>query len=267
MESSGKNGDSPARMFDGKKLLILGVANEKSIAWGIAERLRRSGAELAFTYPNEALKKRVAPLAASLDSRLVLPCDVQSDAELDSLFGELAASWGELDGVVHAVAYARKEELSNPFSQTTRDGFALALDISVYSLIAVARRAAPLMKRGGSIVTLSYLGAQRVVPNYNVMGVAKAALEASVRYLAADLGACGIRVNAVSAGPLKTLAASGIPGFRELLGRFEAAAPLRRGVTQEDVAGAALYLLGPLGSGVTGETTYVDCGFNTLGVY
>ena len=256
-------------MFKGKRILILGVANEKSIAWGIAEALRREGAELAFTYPNEALQKRLVPLAESVGCTNLFPCDVQSDGELDALFDQLSSRWDTLDGVVHSVAYARKEELAAPLSHTTRAGFALAMDVSVFSLLAVAKRAAPLLAKagGGSILTLSYLGGQRVVPNYNVMGVAKAALETAVRYLAEELGVSGTRVNAISAGPIKTLAASAIPGFRDLLGRFEQAAPLRRTVTLEDVAGSALYFLGPLSSGVTGEITFVDCGFNTLGVY
>ncbi len=254
-------------MFKNKRILVLGVANEKSIAWGIAEALHREGAELALTYANDALKKRVEPLAREINQELVLPCDVQSEKDLDALTEELAKRWGRVDGLVHAVAYARKEDLNGPFSLTSREGFNLAMEVSVYSLIALCRRLAPLFTPGAaSVITLSYLGAQRVVPHYNVMGVAKAALEASVRYLAAELGAQGVRVNAISAGPIKTLAALGIPGFRDMLARFEETAPLRRTVTQEDVAGAALYLLGRLSQGVTGEVTYVDCGFNTVGV-
>lgn len=258
-------------MFSGKKFLILGVANERSIAWGIAQALHKQGAELAFTYVNEAIEKRVRPLAEGLVSSgmgncAVLPCDVQSDEAIDNLFVELKSRWGQLDGVIHSVAFAEREDLQRSFCETSREGFRLALDVSAYSLIAVARRARELMTEGGSIITLSYLGAERVVTNYNVMGVAKAALEASVRYLASDLGAKGIRVNAISAGPIKTLAASGIPHFKELLAAFAEKAPLKRNVSQEDVANTALYFLGPWSSGVTGEITYVDCGFNIMGI-
>lgn len=253
-------------LFTGKKVLIFGVANERSIAWGIAEHLHREGAQLCLTYMNEAIEKRVRPLAESVGPALVLPCDVQSDGDLDKLFAELGERWGTLDGVVHSVAFADKEDLSRGFSQTTREGFRLALDVSAYSLIAVAGRAAPLMKDGGAIITLTYLGAQRVVSNYNIMGVAKAALECSTRYLAGELGAMNIRVNALSAGPIKTLAASGIPHFRELLAAFAEKAPLKRNVSQEDVAKTALFYLSPMSSGITGETTFVDCGFNIMGV-
>jgi enoyl-[acyl-carrier protein] reductase I len=254
-------------MFDGKKILVIGVANDWSIAWGISEALHKEGAELAFTYLNEALEKRVRPLADSIGCKTVLPCDVQSDEQIDKLFAELSDKWGHIDGVIHSVAYAEKEDLANRFNLTTRKGFQTALDISAYSLIAVAQRAIPLMKeKGGSILTLTYLGSERVVPNYNVMGVAKAALEASVRYLAADAGEHNIRVNAISAGPIKTLAASGIPKFRDMLTAFAAKAPLRRTVTQEDVANSALYLMGPLSSGVTGEVVYVDAGYSIVGM-
>ena len=253
--------------FTGKKILVLGVANERSIAWGISQALHREGAELAFTYVNEAIERRVRPLAAELGCETVLPCDVQSDEAIDKLFQDLETRWGTIDGIVHAVAFAEREDLQNRFAKTTRAGFRLALDVSAYSLIAIAGRAEKLMKeRGGSILTLSYLGAERVVPNYNVMGVAKAALEASVRYLAADLGEYGIRVNAISAGPIKTLAASGIPHFKELLAAFALKAPLRRNVTTEDVAESGLYFLGRQSLGVTGEVTYVDCGFNIMGL-
>lgn len=252
--------------LSGKKFLILGVANERSIAWGITQALVREGAQLALTYVNEAIEKRVRPLADEAGCRLVLPCDVQLDESLDALFAELKVQWGTLDGVVHSVAYAEKEDLGSRFCRTSRSGFRTALDVSAYSLIAVAGRAEPLMTGGGSIITLSYLGAQRVIPHYNVMGVAKAALEASVRYLAADLGPQAIRVNAISAGPVKTLAAAGIPQFRELQAAFADKAPLRRNVTQEDIAQAALFYLSPAGSGITGEVTYVDCGYNVIGV-
>lgn len=252
--------------FKGKRILILGVANERSIAWGIAQALHREGAELGFTYVNEAIEKRLRPLAESLDCKTVLPCDVQSDSELDNLFVELKSRWGTIDGIVHSIAYAEREDLHNPFSKTTRKGFQTALDVSAYSLIAVAGRAQDLMSAGGSILTMTYLGSQRAVTNYNIMGVAKAALESSVRYLAADLGGKNIRVNAVSAGPIKTLAAAGIPQFREMLAAFAERAPLRRNVTVDDVANTSLYYLGHLSSGVTGEVTYVDCGFNIIGL-
>jgi enoyl-[acyl-carrier protein] reductase I len=254
-------------MFEGKKVLVLGVANDRSIAWGIAEALHREGAELAFNYLNEALERRVRPLAESIGCPNVFPCDVQQEDQIDALFDELKARWGTIDAVVHSLAYAEKDDLSNRFVNTTRQGFQTALDISAYSLISVAKRALPLMSdKGGSILTLTYLGAERVVKNYNVMGVAKAALEASVRYLAADLGQNNIRVNAISAGPIKTLAASGIPQFREMLNAFAETAPLKRNVTTEDVGNTGLYLLGPLSSGVTGEVLYVDCGFNIMGM-
>lgn len=251
----------------GKRYLVLGVANERSIAWGITKALHEAGAELFFTYANEAIERRVRPLAESLQCSNVAPCDVQSDEQIDALFGKIEGTWGHLDGIVHAVAYAEREDLQNRFSRITRSGFKLALDVSAYSLIAICGRAEPLMReRGGSILTLSYLGSERVVTNYNVMGVAKAALECSVRYLAADLGPSNIRVNAISAGPLKTLAASGIPQFKDMLNAFAERAPLRRNVSLDDVAGAAVFLLGPLGKGVTGEIMYVDCGFNVIGL-
>lgn len=252
--------------FAGKKILVLGVANERSIAWGIAQELKARGAQLAFTYVNEAIERRLRPLATELGSELIIPCDVQSDEQLDGAFAQIQSAWGSLDGVVHSIAYADKDDLSRRFVETSRKGFSLALDVSAYSLVAVAKRAEPLMKSsGGSIITLSYLGAERVVPNYNVMGVAKAALESSVRYLAADLGASNITVNAISAGPIKTLAAAGIPHFREMLAAFAAKAPMKRAVSTEDVARCACYLLS-CGGGVTGETIYIDCGFNIMGM-
>ena len=249
-------------LMAGKRGVIFGVANDKSIAWGIAQQLRAAGAELAFTYLNDALEKRVRPLAESLDSTIVLPCDVQNEEEMVAVFDQLKQTWGTVDFVVHAVAYANREDLKNPFSQTSRDGFRLALDVSAYSLISMTRCALPVMNAGGSIVTMTYLGSVRSVPEYNVMGVAKAALESSVRYLAAELGEKGIRVNAVSAGPIKTLAASGIANFKEKLRVAEERSPLKRLVTQEDVGKATLYLLSDLASGVTGEIHYVDAGFN-----
>lgn len=250
--------------LEGKRGIIFGVANDKSIAWGIARALRDAGAELAFTYLNEALEKRVRPLAESLGSSLVLPCDVQKDSDIEAVFDELEKAWGKLDFVVHSVAFAHRDDLKRPFSQTSREGFSLAMDISAYSLLPISRYAAPLMKEGGSIVTMTYLGAQKAVPNYNVMGVAKAALEASVRYLAAELGPEGIRVNAVSAGPIKTLAASGIGQFKEKLKLMDDFAPLRRTVSQEEVGKSTLYLVSDLSSGVTGEVHFVDAGFNVI---
>lgn len=249
-------------LMTGKRGIIFGVANDMSIAWGIARMLKEEGAELAFTYLNEALEKRVRPLAESLDSTLILPCDVASDAEIEAVFSTVKQEWGTIDFVVHAVAFANREDLKHPFSQTSRDGFKLAMDISAYSLVAVTRYAVPLMTNGGSIITLTYLGATRAVPNYNVMGVAKAALEAATRYLAAELGEKGIRVNAISAGPIRTLAASGIANFKAKIGLMDDNAPLRRTVTQEEVGKSAVYFLSDLSSGVTGEVHFVDAGFN-----
>ena len=251
-------------LMPGKRGIIFGVANDKSIAWGIAQQLKEQGATLAFTYLNEALEKRVRPLAESLDAELILPCNVGEDSEIEAVFNEVEAKWGKLDFVVHAVAFADREDLKRPFSQTGRESFAMALDISAYSLVAVTRCAVPLMNEGGSIITLSYLGADRVVPNYNVMGVAKAALESSVRYLAAELGEQGIRVNAISAGPIRTLAASGIANFRAKIKLMDDYAPLRRTVTQTEVGNSAVYLLSDLSSGVTGEIHLVDVGFSIV---
>jgi enoyl-[acyl-carrier protein] reductase I len=250
----------------GKRGLIMGVANDRSLAWGIASVAAAHGAELAFSYQGDALGKRVRPLAASVGSDFVEPCDVSDDASLDALFAKIAKEWGTLDFVVHAIGFADKEDLKGGYTKTTRAGFHLALDISAYSFTAVAQRAAPLMTNGGSMLTLSYLGAEKVVPHYNVMGVAKAALEASVRYLAADLGRENIRVNAISAGPIKTLAGSGIGDFRVILRWNELNAPLGRNVTIQDVGSAALFLLSDLGSGVTGQIQYVDGGYNNVGM-
>jgi len=250
-------------LMTGKRGIIFGVANDKSIAWGVAQQLHAAGAELAFTYLNEALEKRVRPLAESLDARIILPCDVQHEEEMVAVFAELEKQWGKIDFVVHAIAFANREDLKNPFSQTSIEGFRLALEVSAYSLVSMTRCALPVLKEGGSIVTMTYLGSVRSVPAYNVMGVAKAALESSVRYLAAELGEKGIRVNAVSAGPIKTLAASGVANFKEKLRVAEERSPLKRLVTQEDVGKATLYLLSDLSSGVTGEIHYVDGGFNT----
>jgi enoyl-[acyl-carrier protein] reductase I len=253
-------------LLAGKRGLIMGVANDRSLAWGIASIAAAHGAALAFSYQGAALGKRVRPLAASVGSDFVEPCDVGDDSSLDALFDRVAREWGELDFIVHAIGYADKEDLKGGYTKTSRAGFHLALDISCYSFTAVAQRAAPLMKNGGSMLTLSYLGAERVMPHYNVMGVAKAALEASVRYLAADLGSQNIRVNAISAGPVKTLAASGIGDFRVILRWNELNAPLGRNVTITDVGKAALFLLSDLGSGVTGQIQYVDAGYNTVGM-
>lgn len=250
-------------LMTGKRGVIFGVANDKSIAWGIAQQLRAAGAELAFTYLNEALEKRVRPLAESLGATIILPCDVQNEDQMVNVFSELKKQWGKIDFVVHAIAFANREDLKQPFSQTSREGFQLALDVSAYSLVSLTRCALPVLNQGSSIVAMTYLGSVRSVPAYNVMGVAKAALESSVRYLAAELGEKNIRVNAVSAGPIKTLAASGIGGFKEKLRVAEERAPLKRLVTQEDVGKSALYLLSDLSSGVTGEIHYVDGGFST----
>jgi len=258
-------GDASGLMA-GKRGLIMGVANDKSIAWGIAQACRDAGAELAFTYQGDALKKRVEPLAASVGSRLVLPCDVTDMASVDAVFEAVAQAWGGLDFVVHAIAYADKAELKGRYVDTSLANFQMSLNISCYSFTAVAQRAEKLMGDGGSMLTLTYFGAERVMPHYNVMGVAKAALECSVRYMAMDLGPRGIRVNALSAGPIKTLAASGIGDFRYILKWNELNSPLRRNVTQEDVGKAGLYLLSDLASGVTGECHHVDCGYHVVGM-
>ncbi len=253
-------------LMAGKRGLVMGVANERSIAWGIAAACAAQGAELAFTYQGEALEKRVRPLAESVGAHITLPCDVADDASIDRAFAEVAAQWGGLDFLVHAIGFADKAFLRGRYVDTPRAAFLQALDISCFSFTAVARRAAALMKPGGALLTLSYLGAERVTPHYNVMGVAKAALEASVRYLAADLGERNIRVNAISAGPIKTLAASGIGDFRYILKWNQLNAPLVRNVTIEDVGGAGLYLLSALASGVTGEVHHVDCGYHIVGM-
>jgi len=249
-----------------KKALVIGVANDHSIAWAIAQALHREGADLALTYVNESIEKRVRPLAESLGVRTVLPCDVSKDEDIDATLAALREQWGRLDIVIHAVAFALREELKGRFIDTSRTGFHVALDVSTYSLVALARAAEPLMATGGSLLTLSYFGAERVVPNYNVMGIAKAALEACVRYLAWDLGPQGIRVNAISAGPIRTLSAAGISGFKDMLHHHEARAPLRRNVRPEEVAGTALYLCSELGSAVTGEIVHVDGGYNIVGM-
>ncbi|HEX6980628.1 MAG TPA: enoyl-ACP reductase FabI [Alphaproteobacteria bacterium] len=253
-------------LMAGKRGLVMGVANDRSIAWGIAKAVANQGAKLAFTFQGEALEKRVRPLAAELGVDFVLPCDVTDPKSLDVLFDELKQRWGTLDFVVHAIAYSDKDELKGKYINTTRENFLRTLDISCFSFTDLCRRAVPLMPNGGSLLTLSYYGAERVMPHYNVMGVAKAALEASVRYLAADLGDRNIRVNAISAGPIKTLAASGIGDFRYILKWNELNSPLRRNVTIEEVGNAGLYLLSDLGRGVTGEVHHVDCGYHVVGM-
>ena len=253
-------------LMAGQRGLILGVANNRSIAWGIAKAAHAQGAEIAFTYQGDALKKRVVPLAAELGSQIVLPCDVTDTASIDAVFAELTRVWGKLDFLVHAIAYADKAELDGRYVDTSEGNFTKSLLISCYSFTALAQRAEKLMSPGGSLLTLTYYGAEKVMPHYNVMGVAKAALEASVRYLAADLGKNGIRVNAISAGPIKTLAASGISDFRYILRWNEYNSPLRRTVTIEDVGGAGLYLLSDLSHGVTGEIHHVDSGYHVQGM-
>lgn len=251
-----------------KRAFIVGVATDRSIAWGIAQAMHREGAQLAFSYVNDKMKERVEPLAASLGARLTLPLDVTVDAQLDGAFETLRCEWGQIDIVVHAVAYAPREALTGPFvAATTREAFRVAHDVSSYSFTALAQRAQPLLSgRQGALLTLSYLGALRSIPGYNVMGLAKASLEANVRFLAADLGPQGTRVNGISAGPIKTLAAAGIPGFRKMLGRVAEVAPLRRNVTLEDVGNAAAFLCSDLAAGITGEILYVDSGFSTVGM-
>ena len=253
-------------LMAGKKGLIMGLANDKSIAWGIARACADAGAELAFSYQSEALKKRVDPLAAHLGSEIVLPCDVADEALIDALFDGLKARWDRLDFVVHAIGFSDKNELRGRYVDTSRNNFKLTMDISVYSFTAVMQRAEKMMSNGGSAVTLTYYGAEQVMPHYNVMGVAKAALEASVKYLAEDLGKDGIRVNAISAGPIKTLAASGIGDFRYIMKWNEYNSPLRRNVTTDDVGKSALYLLSDLSSGVTGENLHVDAGYHVVGM-
>lgn len=252
----------------GKRALVTGVASNRSIAWGIAQAMRREGAELAFTYQNDKLRERVTKLAAECGSDIVLPCDVASDEEIAALFEALGARWDGLDIVVHSIAFAPKEQLAGDFVEATdREGFRVAHEISSYSFTALAKAARPLMRgRGGALLTLSYLGAERAVPNYNVMGLAKASLEANVRYMAAALGPEGIRVNAVSAGPIRTLAAAGIANFRKLLEHAERTAPLRRNVTIEEVGNAAAFLCSDLAAGITGEVLYVDAGYHILGL-
>ena len=253
-------------LMQGKRGLIMGLANDRSLAWGIARKLREAGAELAFSYQGEALEKRVRPLAAELGSDFLIECDVADMLELDRTFATLAVRWPTIDFVVHAIGFSDKNELRGRFYDTSLDNFLMTMNISVYSFVAVAKRAQAMMPDGGSLLTLSYYGAEKVIPHYNVMGVAKAALEASVKYLAVDLGRDAIRVNAISAGPIKTLAASGIGDFRYILKWNELNAPLKRNVTIDDVGGAGLYLCSDLSSGVTGEIHYVDAGYQVVGM-
>lgn len=253
-------------LMDGKRGLILGVANDHSIAWGIAQALHREGAALGFTYVGAALERRVRPLANSLGAALIEPCDVASDEQIAALMARAGETFGQIDFLIHAIAFANKDELSGPYLRTTRAGFLLAMEISAYSLTALLKAAEPLLAPGASVITLTYHGAQQVITNYNAMGVAKAALEASVRYLAADLGPRGIRVNAISAGPIRTLAASGIAGFRTMHKSFADQAPLRRNVTTDDVGNTALWLCSDLSAAVTGEVLYVDAGFHIMGL-
>ena len=255
-----------SNLMNGKRGLIMGLANDKSIAWGIAKALSEAGAELAFSYQGEALKKRVDPLAASLGSDVVLPCDVSDEASIDALFDDLKKRWGNIDFIVHAIGFSDKNELRGRYVDTSRDNFTMTMDISVYSFTSVMQRAEKMMNPGSSAITLTYYGAERIMPHYNVMGVAKAALEASVRYLAEDLGKDGIRVNAISAGPIKTLAASGIGDFRYILKWNEYNSPLRKNVTIDEVGGSALYLISDLSNGVTGETHHVDAGYHVVGM-
>jgi len=253
-------------LMKGKRGLIMGVANDRSIAWGIAQACAAQGAELAFTFQGDALHKRVKPLAESVGAKHILPCDVTDVASIDATFAALGADWGRLDFLVHAIAYSDKNELDGRYVDTTRDNFLKTMDISVYSFTAVAKAAAAMMPDGGSLLTLSYYGAERVMPHYNVMGVAKAALEASVRYMAMDLGSQQIRVNAISAGPIKTLAASGIGDFRYILKWNELNSPLQRNTTTLECGGAAVYLLSDLGTGTTGEVMHVDSGYHVVGM-
>jgi enoyl-[acyl-carrier protein] reductase I len=265
-DDSSAAGPAKGTLMAGKRGVVMGVANDRSIAWGIANACAAQGAEIAFTYQGEALEKRVRPLAESVGSSMVLPCDVGEDASIDATFATIAETWPKIDFLVHAIGWADKAYLRGHYIDTPRQAFLQALDISCYSFVAVAQRAARMMEAGGAMLTLTYLGAERVMPHYNVMGVAKAALEASVRYLAADLGERQIRVNAISAGPIKTLAASGIGDFRYILKWNELNAPLERNVGTEEVGGSGLYLLSDLASGVTGEVHHVDCGYHIVGM-
>jgi len=252
-------------LLQGKKALIMGLVNNKSIAYGISKAFRDNGAEIALTWPGEAVRKRLDPLAGELGAAFTMPCDVTDDAQIDAAAAMIKEKWGTFDILVHAIAFANREDLQGKYIETSREGFGVALDISAYSLVAVSRALAPLMTEGGSVMTLTYFGAEKVVTNYNVMGVAKAALEASVRYLAFDLGEKGVRINAISAGPIKTLAASGIGGFNRILNHIDQHSPLHRNVTIDDVGSTALFLASPLAGGITGQTIHVDSGYSISG--
>jgi enoyl-[acyl-carrier protein] reductase I len=267
MSEEGSGVPMPTRLFEGRRVLVFGVANERSIAWSMAEAMHRHGAELIFTYAGELLEKRVRPLAQSVGAPLVVPCDVTDDAQVEECFRQIGEVWDSFDVLIHAVAFANRDDLEGRFMDTTREGFRTALEISAFSLPLLARHSQPfLARRRGNIVTLTYYGAEKVITHYNVMGVAKAALEACVRYLAVDLGTDGIRVNAISAGPIKTLAAAGIRDFKKILAAVEERTPLKRNITQQDVAGAGLYLCSDLAGSVTGEVLHVDAGYNIVGV-
>jgi enoyl-[acyl-carrier protein] reductase I len=253
-------------LLQGKKALIFGVANDKSIAYGIAKRFKEHGCELAFSYASDPIRKRIEPISDELGGEFILQCDVTNDDDLKRSAAEVKERWGSFDILVHSIAFANRDDLKGRYVDTSRDGFKLALDVSAYSLVAMCQAFEPLLNPGGSVLTMTYYGSDKVIMNYNVMGVAKAALEASVRYLAVDLGEKNVRVNAVSAGPIKTLAASGISGFKTILNQIEEKAPLKRNVTQEEVGGTAVYLASDLSSGVTGEVVYVDCGYNIMGL-
>jgi len=255
-------------LLEGKTGIVFGVANKRSIAWGIAQAMAREGARLAFTYQGERLKESVESLTSTIPNSLLLPCDVTNDADIEAVFGKVGEAFGRLDALVHSVAFAPKDDLENEFVKTSRDGFKLAHDISAYSLVALTRAALPLMEKngGGSVLALTYYGAEKAVEGYNLMGVAKASLEASVRYLAANLGPRNVRVNAISAGPVNTLAARGIKGFTGMLHHHAERAPLRRNVELEEIANAALFLVSPMSSGITGEIMFVDCGYNIIGL-
>jgi enoyl-[acyl-carrier protein] reductase I len=255
-----------SQLMQGKRGLIMGLANDHSLAWGISQALHQQGAQLAFTYQSELMRKRVEPLAQSLDSTLLYECDVSQDGHVKRVFDEIGRTWGKIDFVLHSLAFANKENLNGHYYDISRQDFAMAMDVSCYSFTQVCREAAPLMNEGGALLTLTYYGAEKVMPHYNIMGVAKAALEASVRYLAMDMGQQGVRVNALSAGPAKTLAASGIGDFRYILKWNQYNSPMRRNITLEDVGGSGLYLLSPLSSGVTGEIHHVDAGYHVVGM-
>lgn len=253
-------------LLKGKKILITGVANDMSMAWAIAKRAAEEGAEIAMPYGSERVEKRVRPLGESIGAKFIQQCNVQDDAQLDALFNAIEKEWGHLDGMLHAIAFSNKDELTGRYADTTRENFKNTMDISAYSLVDLTRRSAKLMKKGGSVITLTYFGGEKSIPNYNVMGVAKSALDSSVRYLAADLGGDGVRVNAISAGPIITLASSGVGGFKSILKLNEKMTPLRRNMTLDDVSGAAVYLFSDLASGVTGEIHHVDCGYSSTGM-